>query len=676
MQRESNKQRKQFWFFVAILLIASALTYLPLVNQIGYLNDDWYLMYDAHTQGPDFFHEVYRGDRPARAYVLGAAYSLFGDNALYYHLSGYAFRFLSGFAFFWIMERLWAGRTKMNFSAALLFLLYPGFLSQVNPIDYQSQLLSLCLAIVSIALTIKAIQTSNVTSRVVWTLLSILLGIEYLALIDYFIGLELLRLAIVFLLVLRVQGASLKQKFKQTFLHWLPFAAGPGLFLIWRLFIFETDRRATDVGAQLGQLFSSPLVGLWWLVYLVQDVFNVLLVAWGYPLYLLAFQMRLRDTLIGFSLAAFVVLLVVIGLRWGKEDEVESDAGPSSGWMREEYWLGLVTVVGGLLPVILANRHILFPDLSRYALASSAGVAILLAGIIAQITSRSLRMTLVSFLIVVSILTHFGNAVRVANETEVIRNFWWQVSWRAPGIQAGTTLVASYPGVGIQEDYFVWGPANLIYYPEKQTQRPIEIKLPAAVLTNDVVLKIITRKGAETPERRGNILTRDFGEVLFIVQTSPDSCVRIIDGDAPELSSRDSHRTMVVAPFSQLDFVRLDSNFHEPPQTIFGTEPEHDWCYYYQQAALARQQGDWVAIQMLHQQALGLGLYPNDSVEWMPFAQAYTVLGNLDELRTLKKIIIADPYLMAQTCQILTDMTARYQIDPEIQTFVQNSFCE
>jgi hypothetical protein len=386
--------------------------------------------------------------------------------------------------------------------------------------------------------------------------------------------------------------------------------------------------------------------------------------------------MRLRDTLIGFSLAAFVVLLVVIGLRWGKEDEVESDAGPSSGWMREEYWLGLVTVVGGLLPVILANRHILFPDLSRYALASSAGVAILLAGIIAQITSRSLRMTLVSFLIVVSILTHFGNAVRVANETEVIRNFWWQVSWRAPGIQAGTTLVASYPGVGIQEDYFVWGPANLIYYPEKQTQRPIEIKLPAAVLTNDVVLKIITGKGAETPERRGNILTRDFGEVLFIVQTSPDSCVRIIDGDAPELSSRDSHRTMVVAPFSQLDFVRLDSSFHEPPQTIFGTEPEHDWCYYYQQAALARQQDDWETIQVLHQRALRLGLYPNDSVEWMPFVQAYTLLGDLDELRTLKKIIIADPYLMAQTCQILTDMTASYQIDPEIQTFVQNSFCE
>jgi len=668
--------RKQFWVFILLLLIASAVAYLPLVNRIGYLYDDWYLMYDAHTQGPGFFHQVYAVDRPARAYVLGAAYSLFGDNVLYYHLSGYVFRLLSAVTLFWIMERLWPGRKVMNFSAALLFLLYPGFLSQVNPIDYQSQLLSLCLAMISIALTIQAIQTSNMWGRVILTVLSILLGVEYLALVDYFIGFEVLRLVLVLLLVLRENGTSLRQKLMQTFLRWLPFTAAPGTFLAWRLFFFEADRRATDVGFQLGQLFSSPLVGLWWLVYLVQDVFNVLLVAWGYPLYTIAYQMRLRDTLIGLGLAAFVVLVVLVGLRWGREDETETEAGSSSGWMREEYWLGLVTIVACLLPVILANRHIAFPDLSRYALAPSVGVAILLAGIIAQVASRPLRMSLIGFLVAVSVLTHFGNAVRVMNETDVVRDFWWQVAWRAPDIRAGTTLVASYPGVGIQEDYFIWGPANLIYYPEKQSQAPIEIKLPAAVLTNDVVLKIMTGKGVETPERRGNFLTRDFDYVLFLVQTSQDSCVRILDGNATELSSRDSQRTMLVAPYSQLDNVLLDSDFHEPPQSIFGPEPAHEWCYYYQKAALARQQGDWKAIHELYREALNQGLYPNDSVEWIPFAQAYMILDDLDKLRALKKIIVADPYLTTQTCQILTDMAPDYDIEPEVQTFVQNSFCE
>lgn len=675
MQKEI-KQGTNFWKFAFLLFIVSALTYLPLVNQIGFLNDDWYLMYDAHTQGPEFFHEVYKIDRPARAYVLGAAYTLFGDNVLYYHISGYIFRFLSALFFFWMLKQLWPNRKSMNMSATILFLLYPGFLSQVNPIDYQSQLLSLCLAMFSLALTIKAIQTSNITGRIMLTILSILLGLEYLALIDYFIGIELMRLTTILLLVRRVKGFSLRQQLVQALMKWLPFVLAPGGFLFWRLFLFETDRRATDVGMQLGQLFTSPLVGLWWLVRLVRDFFNVLLVAWGYPLYTIAYQIRLRDTLIGFGLAAFVVVLVLLGLRFGKKDDDETEAGSDRGWMREEYWLGLAGIFGGLIPIILANRHIIFPDLSRYALAASCGVAIILAGVISQVKSRSIRVAWLGFLVAVSVITHHGNAVRVSNETEVIRNFWWQVSWRAPKIQEGTTLVASYPGVGIQEDYFVWGPANLIYYPEKQDVTPIEIKLPAAVLTSDVVLNIMTGKGIETPERRGNILTREFDNVLFITQTSQNSCVRILNGNAPELSSRDSHRTMVVAPYSKLDNVVLDSPFHTPSEVIFGPEPPHDWCYYYQRASLARQVEDWDVVQKLHKQAIDLGLYPNDSVEWIPFAQAYTVLGDIDKLRSLKKIIIADPYLTIQTCQILTAMFPEYDIAQEIQSFVEKSFCE
>lgn len=675
MQKE-NTSRKQFWVFVAILLIASALTYLPLANQIGYLNDDWYVMYDAHTQGSQFFHEVWRVDRPGRAFFMIPLFDVFGMNPFPYHISAYLFRFLGGASLFWTLQMLWPKRRFLPAAAAVLFTIYPGFLAQTNAIDYQSHILALFLALLSIALTVKAILASSNRMRILLTGASILLGWAYLSQMEYFIALEVFRLAVVFLLLWRTRDLALRQKLTKIFLRWLPFAAAPAGFLIWRLFFFEADRRATDVGFQLGQLFSSPLVGLWWLVYLLQDIFNVLLVAWGYPLYMLAYQMRLRDTLIGFGLAAFVAFLVVVGLRWRKEDAYETEAGSRPGWMREEYWLGLVTIIGGLAPVILANRHIVFPDYSRYTLPASVGAVIIVAGIIDRLTSRPLRLTLVAFFVAVSVLTHYANAVHAVHETDVIRNYWWQVAWRAPDLQAGATLVASYPDVGIAEDYFVWGPANLIYFPEKQAQSPIEIKLPAAVLTNDVVLKIITGKGVETPERRGNLLTRGFDDILFMVQSSPDSCVRIIDGSAPELSTHDSYRTMVVAPYSKLENVLLDSAFHQPPQSVFGAEPSHEWCYYYQQAALARQQGDWEAVQTLHQQALELGLYPNDSVEWMPFVQAYTVLGNLDELRTLRKIIIADPYLALQTCRILTDMSASYEIEPEVQTFLQNSLCE
>ena len=666
------KLEKKFWGASFLLLLVSALVYLPKVASFGYYNDDWYVMFDAHVQGVKAFYEIWRIDRPGRTLLMAPLYNLFGMDPLPYHITAYLFRFLGGMSLLGTLRMLFPKRFFFATVASILFTIYPGFLSQVNAIDFQSHILGLFLALLSIELTVKAILAPSPKTRVLFTIGSILLGWAYLSQMEYFIGLEVFRLAIVLMLVLRGKGKSFKENFTTTLLRWLPFAAAPGGFLIWRLFIFETDRRATDIGAQVGQLFSSPLVGLWWLVHLIQDMINVLLVAWGYPLYTIAYQMRLSDTLIGFGMAAFVVLIVVVGLYWGKDDDVEREATSNHGWMREEYWLGLLTIIGGLLPVILVNRHIVFPGFSRYALPASVGVAILLAAIIEQLYSRSLRMALVGFLVAVSVMTHHANAIRAVKETEVIRDFWWQVSWRAPNIQEGTTLIASYPGVGISEDYFVWGPANLIYYPEKQEQTPIEIKLPAAVLTNDAVLNIITGKGVETPERRGNILTRGFDDLLFIAQTSKNSCVRIIDGNAPELSLYDSHRTMVVAPHSQLDNVLVNSAFPEPPQVVFGNEPSHKWCYYYQKASLARQVGDWESVIKLQEKALEDGYYPEDSIEWMTLLEAYTHLGEKEKMRPYVSILREEAFMAQQACDFLSDAAN----DEEMQTFIEKKICE
>jgi len=35
------------------------------------------------------------------------------------------------------------------------------------------------------------------------------------------------------------------------------------------------------------------------------------------------------------------------------------------------------------------------------------------------------------------------------------------------------------------------------------------------------------------------------------------------------------------------------------PEDIFGKEPPHTWCYYYEKAELARQAGDWEQVAKL-----------------------------------------------------------------------------
>jgi hypothetical protein len=274
------------------------------------------------------------------------------------------------------------------------------------------------------------------------------------------------------------------------------------------------------------------------------------------------------------------------------------------------------------------------------------------------------------------VMTHYGNTIRSVYETKATRNFWHQVAWRAPNIEDGVTLIASYPNSPLAEDYFIWGPANFIYRPEKQSNNPVVVRLPAAVLTGDVVNQIVAGNGVETPLRRGNYLERDFGNVLVMIQTREDGCVRIIDGDAPELSPSDEDRLKLLAPRSRLDAVIADGESPTPPANIFGKEPEHGWCYFYQKADLARQRGEWEEIPVLLNQALDAGYYPNDSLEWMPFLQAAAVQDDVKQVREMTKILTADKILGMQVCDLMMDFAQKETLSDEMKSVIEQGICK
>jgi hypothetical protein len=413
---------------------------------------------------------------------------------------------------------------------------------------------------------------------------------------------------------------------------------------------------------------------IWWLNYLIQDTFSVVLVAWGLPMYVLAFPMRLKDIMSAFGWAGFAILLTALGIRQLRK--TDSEAESSTGQSREALWLSLISIVGGLVPVILVNRHVTLPDYSRYTLIASIGAVLLLVTIIEHISSRVVQTVVLVFFVAVAVLTHYGNSARAVNETLATRNFWWQVSWRAPQIKPGVTLIASYPGSPLSEDYFVWGPANLIYYPEKQSTNPVVVKLPAAILTDDAVLNIATNGGTETPLRRGNYLERDFGNVLVMIQSSSNGCVRIINGAVPELSPADQHRLLLIAPFSRLENVETEGKFQTPPAVVFGEEPAHGWCYYYQKADLARQRGDWEQIPVLLKKALSEGQYPEDGLEWMPFLQASAVLNDVDKVRSTVKLVTTDKFLRLQVCATMTDFMKKEKLSDEVKTLIEHGICK
>ena len=84
-----------------------------------------------------------------------------------------------------------------------------------------------------------------------------------------------------------------------------------------------------------------------------------------------------------------------------------------------------------------------------------------------------------------------------------------------------------------------------------------------------------------------------------------------------------------------LGISNLDQILNVPVDTkritgIFGNEPQHTWCYYFEKASLAAQFGDWQTVNQLYAQVSKKAYTPHDGTEWTPFIQAAAHSGDWD----------------------------------------------
>ena len=60
-----------------------------------------------------------------------------------------------------------------------------------------------------------------------------------------------------------------------------------------------------------------------------------------------------------------------------------------------------------------------------------------------------------------------------------------------------------------------------------------------------------------------------------------------------------------------------------PLLKIFGSEPKHEWPYFYQRAELERELKHWDAVALLGDEVMKQGYKPSDPSEWFPFIDGY-----------------------------------------------------
>src|SRR5829696_6396710 len=182
--------------FVAALLIlvTTVITYGVSIPKLGYYHDDWFVLWSGQMRGAESIIPLFSSDRPFMGVIYSFIYRLLGDSVANWHLYALLWRFIGGLAFFCILRLISPEHKYMTTVMTVLFIVYPGFLSQPNANTKQNHLYGFGTALLSIALMLQAIKTNVRAWRIACSLLSVILTANYLFIYEYMIGFEGTRL--------------------------------------------------------------------------------------------------------------------------------------------------------------------------------------------------------------------------------------------------------------------------------------------------------------------------------------------------------------------------------------------------------------------------------------------------------------------------------------------------
>ena len=633
------------WSVPIALFATVLLSFGLLIPWLGFYWDDWPSVWFLHFLGPAGFLEVFESDRPLLGNLFLITTSILGESIVGWQLFGLITRWSSSLALWLTIREIWPKRPQFAAWIALLFAVYPGFSQQFISLTYSHVFLILTIFIISYWTMVLAIKKE----RWFWPLyiLSLLCSAYSMFSVEYFFGLELIRPLILWL-VLSEQFQEKKKRLQKTLLLWIPYLVLMTLFLVWRIVLTETPRGDVQLFDNLQKNPAAEIFSL--LKTILSDIIEGGLIAW-----LQTFNfLNLRN----FGLTAtvlFVLVVLVVGalfifylLRY-RTTLVETDPGTSGSNIEEviPWKSGGIIIAVGLFSLFIAGWPFWSTELpigldfpwDRFTLPMMLGSALFILGILILLTRNNIqRAILVGILIGLAVGLNFQNANNFRREWHSQKTMFWQMSWRAPGIEPNTLLLSSELPFVHFSDNSLTAPLNWIYSPDRLTEQ-----MPY------MLYQIESRIGEGLPDLTpGLTIEQDYRAAFFNGSTDqslvfyyqPPGCLQVLD---PEIHSKIPQKPKYMSDAIKLSDVSLIKNDIDapaiPPSRILGQEPEKDWCYYFEKSDLARQNEDWESIVVLGKQAFGLEqqLYPVNAPEFIPYIEGYARTGEWTTAASLTK---------------------------------------
>ncbi|MBV6394825.1 MAG: hypothetical protein HFACDABA_00395 [Anaerolineales bacterium] len=647
-------QKFHNWKYSAqtILLGAALLAYGLFAGQQGFHWDDWGFVWMMRFGGAERLLDYFSVARPVLARMYLVTLPLLGANPLAWQVFALFWRAACAIAMWWALKQIFPKYPREIFWISLLALVYPGFSQHSIAIAYGHYSLLFTAFWLSLGLMIVALRAEKRK----WIPLSAALILSAWSLFsaEYAFGLELLRPVFLWFAIANASD-TLKTKIIKTLRAYIPYLLILLAFIIWRVFIFGFQMYDAELFDSSATGAPSGLSALPRMI--VDALLNASVRAWTGLLDFSAyadFGARLLTLTLIIIIGAFLFLVHYdshLSLITRHSSLPAPHSARSSQPLLPFTLLGILALLTAGIPFYVAGLPITlnFPN-DRFTMSFAFGAASLLVGLINLIRKNEYRAVALSLLVALSIGKQIQFAHAFREDWELQKSFFWQLTWRAPQIEPGTALLSDDSAIRFSTDYSLAGPLNWLYNPGNPNGG-----------VDYAYFFIGTRLHHELPDLKENLpiqsnvrLSSFSGNTsdMLVFQFRTPACLHILDpkydSDIPAPPNSISvtkdmladgipvltARTLQALPLSDVSRIVTDGTAGAaPPSFLFGTEPPHTWCYYFQKADLARQSGNWEQVAELGDQAFAIPYLPDDASEFLPFIEAYLRLGRMDDAR-------------------------------------------
>ncbi|MCE1252540.1 MAG: hypothetical protein LWX83_03205 [Anaerolineae bacterium] len=632
------------WSMPLALLVLCFLAFGLFLNQLGFYWDDWAKLLAGRLWGMNSYINYYAEDRPYSAWTHMVLTPILGYAPLPWQIFCFVMRFLAALGAWWTLISLWPAARRQAALIALLFTIYPVFNQQAIAVTFHQQLWQYALFTFSLAFMVQAQRRPR---AFVWlTLISLLLSLNQLFITEYFVGVEIVRLPILWILVAEKEPAF-KQRIWKTLKLWAPYIILLAAYVVWRLFFIKLSVPDPYQAVLLFKLFKQPLSALGTLARITSvDSFYVLVTSWTQVLDigLNTYQQFVAPgTLQIWGIGALAALAFILYLARLKDTD-EKESPLNNTWLWQALAVGLFCYLGGCAQAWITDRHIIEDFHSnRYALPALLGAAMLWVVAIEWFArSRLQKAVIVGILLGLSIIFHLRTMDDFKNIWNNQLDFYWQLSWRAPGLKPGTALLTEdelFPNQGM----FSTGAALNLLYPQSGPKTdadnldywiyPMSSRFSTPGVANQPV-----GLGLHTQFRTLKFEGKTGNSIMVYYDPQRADCLWVLraeDANNPALRSI----TRQVLTASNLEQILPETTAGYPPEDMFGKERPRGFCYLYEKAELARQQQDWDTLLSLSEKARQDFGGEMDAFktphEWLTFIEGYARAGRWEDARAL-----------------------------------------